>query len=50
MERAIIVGETTGGGAHPVSSYIINDNFMVRVPFGKAVNPITEDQLGRNRC
>ena len=41
MERATIVGETTGGGAHPVSSYIINDNFMVRVPFGKAVNPIT---------
>ena len=41
MERAVIVGETTGGGAHPVSSYIINDNFMVRVPFGKAVNPIT---------
>ena len=35
------MGETTGGGAHPVSSYIINDNFMVRVPFGKAVNPIT---------
>lgn len=42
MERAVIVGETTGGGAHPVSSYIINDNFMVRVPFGKAVNPISE--------
>jgi len=41
MERAVIVGETTGGGAHPVSSYLINDNFMVRVPFGKAVNPIT---------
>jgi len=43
MKRAIVVGETTGGGAHPVSSYIINDNFMVRVPFGKAVNPITHD-------
>jgi len=42
MERAVIVGETTGGGAHPVSSYLINDNFMVRVPFGKAVNPISE--------
>jgi hypothetical protein len=43
MKRAIVVGETTGGGAHPVTSYIINDNFMVRVPFGKAVNPITKD-------
>jgi len=42
MERATIVGETTGGGAHPVSGYIVNDNFIARVPFGKAVNPITE--------
>jgi hypothetical protein len=42
LERAVLVGETTGGGAHPVAAYIINDNFMVRVPFGRAVNPITE--------
>jgi hypothetical protein len=42
LERAVIIGETTGGGAHPVSGYIINDNFLVRVPFGRAVNPITE--------
>lgn len=41
LERATIVGETTGGGAHPVSGYIVNDNFMVRVPFGRAVNPIS---------
>lgn len=42
LERAVLVGETTGGGAHPVAGYIINDNFMVRVPFGRAVNPISE--------
>jgi hypothetical protein len=42
LERAVLVGETTGGGAHPVSAYIINDNFIVRVPFGRAVNPISE--------
>jgi len=42
MERATIVGETTGGGAHPVAAHIINDNYIVRVPFGRAVNPITE--------
>ena len=41
MERATVVGETTGGGAHPVEGHIINDNFIVRIPFGKAVNPIT---------
>jgi len=42
LERAVIVGETTGGGAHPVAPYVINNNFIVRVPFGRAVNPITE--------
>jgi hypothetical protein len=42
LERAVLVGETTGGGAHPVAGYIINDHFIVRVPFGRAVNPITE--------
>jgi len=41
MKRAVIVGETTGGGAHPVNQHIINDNFGISVPFGKAVNPIT---------
>jgi C-terminal processing protease CtpA/Prc len=42
MERAIIVGEITGGGAHPVGQAIINDNFGIRIPMGKAINPITE--------
>lgn len=41
MKRAVIVGETTGGGAHPVEQHIINDNFGISIPFGKAVNPIT---------
>ena len=41
MERALVIGETTGGGAHPVAMHIINDNFSVRVPFGRAINPIT---------
>ena len=41
MERATIVGETTGGGAHPVAGHIVNDNFIVRIPFGRAINPIT---------
>jgi len=41
LKRATIVGETTGGGAHPVERYILNDNFGVSIPFGRAVNPIT---------
>jgi C-terminal processing protease CtpA/Prc len=41
LKRATIVGETTGGGAHPGGTQIVNDEFMVWVPTGRAVNPIT---------
>ena len=42
QKRATIVGETTGGGAHPVSGHMVADYFMVGVPFAKAINPITK--------
>src|SRR5205814_4826890 len=42
QKRAIIVGETTGGGAHPGGPQPINDHFAVWVPSGRAVNPITK--------
>jgi retinol-binding protein 3 len=41
LKRATIVGETTGGGAHPVDMHIINDHFGISIPFGRAVNPVT---------
>jgi C-terminal processing protease CtpA/Prc len=41
LGRATIVGETTGGGAHPFRPYRIDDHFSIGVPFGRAVNPIT---------
>ncbi|GAB4329404.1 MAG: hypothetical protein Kow0074_25870 [Candidatus Zixiibacteriota bacterium] len=42
MERATIVGETTGGGAHPVEGHVFaNINIAMSVPFGRAINPIT---------
>ncbi len=41
LDRATIVGETTGGGAHPVRGERVNDHFMVRIPFMRAQNPIT---------
>ena len=41
LKRATIVGETTGGGAHPVSGQRIDDHFMIGVPFARAINPIT---------
>jgi retinol-binding protein 3 len=42
LKRAVIVGETTGGGAHPVDFMIIDDNFAISMPKGRAINPITK--------
>ncbi|UCD62834.1 MAG: S41 family peptidase, partial [Candidatus Zixiibacteriota bacterium] len=42
MERATIIGETTGGGAHPVDGRLFaNLNVGMSLPFGRAINPIT---------
>src|SRR5216683_4230887 len=41
-KRATIVGETTGGGAHPVSGHTVADYFMVGVPFAKSLDPVTK--------
>jgi hypothetical protein len=42
LKRATIVGETTGGGAHPVAPHRLDDRFMIGVPFARAVNPISK--------
>jgi hypothetical protein len=41
QKRATIIGETTGGGAHPVRGRRVDDHFMIGVPFARAINPIT---------
>ena len=42
LERATIVGETTGGGAHPVDRHVFPElQISMSLPFGRAVNPIT---------
>jgi hypothetical protein len=42
LKRATIVGEVTGGGAHPVGGHRIDDRFTIGVPFARAINPITK--------
>lgn len=42
LKRATIVGETTGGGAHPVGPHRLTDHFLIGVPFARAINPITK--------
>ncbi|HLO41976.1 MAG TPA: S41 family peptidase [Phycisphaerales bacterium] len=41
LKRATVVGETTGGGAHPVRTRRLNDRFAIGVPYMRAQNPIT---------
>ena len=41
LKRATIVGETTGGGAHPGGVRPITAHFGIWLPNGRAINPIT---------
>ena len=41
LKRATLVGEVTGGGAHPVRGRRIDAHFLIGVPFARAVNPVT---------
>jgi retinol-binding protein 3 len=42
LKRATIVGETTGGGAHPVETHQVKGYpVLLRLPGGRSVNPIT---------
>ncbi|MBD3401393.1 hypothetical protein GF420_00750 [candidate division GN15 bacterium] len=42
LERATLVGEATGGGAHPVDGHVFpNVHVKMAVPFGRAINPIS---------
>jgi hypothetical protein len=43
LKRGTIIGETTGGGAHPVQGHVFeNLPVLITVPYGRAVNPITK--------
>ena len=41
LKRAVIVGEVTGGGAHPFAYRRVHPHFALDVPEGKSINPIT---------
>lgn len=42
LKRATIIGETTGGGAHPVQPRPLGKLFTITVPFARSINPITK--------
>ncbi len=39
--RAVVVGETTGGGAHPGGAVRVTEHVGVWVPMGRAINPVS---------
>jgi C-terminal processing protease CtpA/Prc len=41
LERATLIGEVTGGGAHPGGTRMATDRFTIWVPTGRAINPVT---------
>lgn len=41
LKRATIIGERTGGGAHPFEFRRVHAHFALDLPEGKSVNPIT---------
>ena len=41
LKRAIVIGEPTKGGAHLTRDVILNDRFILTIPFARAINPIT---------
>lgn len=46
LERATVVGDTTGGGGHTVAMYTFTfDGFRmsIRIPFGRAYNPVNNE-------
>jgi hypothetical protein len=42
LKRATIIGETTGGGAHPGGGRRLSAHFQMFVPSGRAINPISK--------
>jgi hypothetical protein len=41
LKRATVVGEPTGGGAHPYENVRLDAHFALGLPIGRSVNPIT---------
>ena len=41
LKRGTLVGEVTGGGAHPVMAVYLEGGLGVRIPFARAINPVT---------
>lgn len=43
LRRATVIGETTAGGANPGNWFSLTPHFAAFIPFGRAINPISQD-------
>ena len=41
LGRAEVIGETTGGGAHPARPFPISPAVHIGIPFARSINPVT---------
>ncbi|GAA3464012.1 S41 family peptidase [Saccharothrix longispora] len=41
LGRAVVVGERTGGGAHPRRGFTVHPHLEATIPTGRAVNPVS---------
>uniref|UniRef100_A0AAU2VPZ4 S41 family peptidase n=1 Tax=Streptomyces sp. NBC_00008 TaxID=2903610 RepID=A0AAU2VPZ4_9ACTN len=41
LGRAVVVGESTRGGAHPCQGWTVHPHLEATVPFGRAINPVS---------
>ena len=41
LGRAELIGETTGGGAHPTRGFPVSSAVHIGIPFARSVNPVT---------
>lgn len=41
LGRGVVIGEATGGGAHPVRPFSAENGYIVNIPFARAINPIS---------
>jgi retinol-binding protein 3 len=42
LKRATIIGEVTGGGAHPGTGLRLDEHFLIGVPWARPINPISK--------
>jgi C-terminal processing protease CtpA/Prc len=40
-DRALLIGEVTGGGANPGEVMTVNSDLEIFIPTGRAINPVT---------